>query len=117
MTLELAEEAHCQGFEAYHVAHIGKAGQNDAALATFAGASDLILVTNNATDFLKIYARHEVHPGLVVLLPSVPRQSELVLFRAALSALSGVPDAINQVVECDLDGTATRVRIYDLPAP
>jgi predicted nuclease of predicted toxin-antitoxin system len=116
LTLELTEEAHRFGFEGYHVAHIGKAGWKDWDLAAFAGARDLILVTNNATDFLSIYSHSDVHPGLVIILPSVPRAAELLLFRAALKMLSGMTDAINQIVQVDLDGTETRVRVYSLPA-
>ena len=115
LTIGLVEEARRWGFEAHHLVRLGRAGWRDWNIAAFAMADDFVLVTNNAVDFLQFYARQDVHPGLVLILPSVERAAQLVLFRAALRALKDLPDVVNKVIEASFDGLDTRVRIYDLP--
>ncbi|HVH81463.1 MAG TPA: DUF5615 family PIN-like protein [Stellaceae bacterium] len=92
LTIGLAVDAHAAGFEAYHVAHIGKAGWQDWNVAEFAVRGDLILVTNNGLDFLKVYQRGGVHPGLVIIIPSVHLEAQRTLFQAALDALRDISD-------------------------
>jgi predicted nuclease of predicted toxin-antitoxin system len=73
LSLDLVDEARGAGFEAYHVGHIGKAGWKDWTIAAFALAQDMVVVTNNATDFRALLRRERLHPGLVVIVPSVDR--------------------------------------------
>jgi len=49
----LVEEANRAGFEAYHVARVGRTSVADWSLAAHALLNDMIFVTNNATDKLK----------------------------------------------------------------
>jgi predicted nucleic acid-binding protein len=69
----LVNVARGANFEAYHLAHVGGASWPDWRIAAYAVDRDMILVTNNATDFRALYEREEVHPGLVILIPSVRR--------------------------------------------
>lgn len=116
LSLDLVGEAHRAGFEAYHVGHIGKAGWKDWNVAAFALAQDMVVVTNNATDFRALFRREPLHSGLVVIVPSVDRATEAQLFREALVRLIDVNDLVNKVLEVDFVSGGANVRIYDLPA-
>jgi predicted nuclease of predicted toxin-antitoxin system len=111
----LVDEARLAGFEAYHVAHIGRASWNDWDLVAHAVAQDLILVTNNAADFRALYAREELHSGLVIILPNVDRQTQLQLFQFALTVLPEAPDLVNKVLEIRLHSGAGDAELYDWP--
>jgi predicted nuclease of predicted toxin-antitoxin system len=117
LSLDLVGEAHRAGFEAYHAAHVGKAGWEDWNLSAFAAGNDMVVVTNNAGDFRRLYRQRQLHPGLVLILPNVDRQTEARLFAAALAQLAPVDDLVNQVMEIDLDDAQVKFRIYDLFAP
>ena len=84
----LVDAAREAGFDAYHLVHIGGASWADWRIAAYAVDRDLILVTNNRTDFQELYSRQEIHPGLVIVLPSVGREQQLRLFGAALDRLA-----------------------------
>jgi predicted nuclease of predicted toxin-antitoxin system len=116
LSLDLVGEAHQAGFEAYHLAHVGKAGWADWNVAAFASDNDMV-VTNNATGFRRLYRRRQLHPGLMLILPNVDRPTEARLFAAALAQLAPVDDLVNQVMEIDLDDAQVKFRIYDLFAP
>jgi hypothetical protein len=61
------------GHDARHVAHVGKAGWKDWNVARCARDEDFILVTNNASDFRRLYATEPLHAGLVILIPALGR--------------------------------------------
>jgi predicted nuclease of predicted toxin-antitoxin system len=63
--------AHAAGFEAVHVNHLGLSGQPDWALAERVAKDEFTFVTNNRVDFIKLFGKMELHPGLVVLVPKV----------------------------------------------
>ena len=117
LSLDLVHEAHRAGFEAYHLAHVGKAGWEDWNVAAFASEHGMVVVTNNASDFRRLYRRQQLHSGLVLILPNVDRPTEVRLFAVALVRLAKVNDLVNQVLEVDLDNGQVKVRIYDLFAP
>jgi predicted nuclease of predicted toxin-antitoxin system len=48
----IARRADC---EAQHVAHVGKAGWKDWNVLRYAAEGDFVLVTNNASDFRRLY--------------------------------------------------------------
>ena len=48
---------------------------------------DFTFVTNNAKDFRRLYAREEVHAGLMILIPNAPPTEQRILFDAALDEL------------------------------
>jgi predicted nuclease of predicted toxin-antitoxin system len=103
------------GHEAHHVAHIGRAGWKDWNVVRYARNGDFILVTNNASDFRRLYAAQPLHAGLVILLPAVDRNLQRRLFKAALDALATVGEPVNRVLEVDLDGDVVTLTLYDLP--
>ena len=107
---------HC-GHEARHVAHVGRAGWKDWNVTRYAGDNDLILVTNNASDFRQLYAAEALHAGLVILIPNVSRVLQQRLFRAALDELATAGEPVNRVLEVDLDGEDVTLTAYDLPPP
>ena len=47
----LVREAQASGSEAYHLAHMGRAGSPDGQVVDYALARDLVLVTNNQAIF------------------------------------------------------------------
>ncbi len=55
-----------------------------------------------------IYAKFDVHPGLMIILPSVSREDQIALFETALQAIETRDDLVNQVLEVSRDGS-TRV--------
>lgn len=117
LTVELVTIANHAGYHAEHVARVGKASWNDWSVLRHARDRDLILVTNNASDFRRLYAAEALHAGLVILLPNVPRSAQEALFRAVLAELARLGEPVNQVIEADLDGEDTVLTVYDLPPP
>lgn len=75
---------------------------------------DFILVTNNASDFRRLYAAEPLHAGLVILIPVVGRALQRKLFQAALDELAVTGDPVNRVLEVDLDGEEVSLTLYDL---
>jgi hypothetical protein len=68
----------------------------------------------NASDFRRLYARQQLHTGLILILPNVDRPTEARLFAAGLAQLAQADDLVNQVMEIDLDSGQVKFRIYDL---
>jgi predicted nuclease of predicted toxin-antitoxin system len=102
--LPLVQLAHEKGFEAYHVAHRGLAGQEDHELLPVLLENDFVLVTNNGRDFESLLGGEDaVHPGLVILMTQVRPSVQVTLFRAVLDHLRARADLVNRVVEVDLD--------------
>ena len=115
LTVELAREAERNGYEAHHVAHLGKASWKDWALRDYAIRHDFVLVTNNASDFRVLYATTDLHPGLVILVPNVVQEKQVLLFGEALKKLAQCSDAMNKVLEVDITGDDITLRLYDFP--
>ena len=82
----------------------------------YARDGDFILVTNNASDFRRLYAAQLLHAGLVILLPTVDRDLQRRLFKAALDELATIGEPVNFVLEVDLDGDDVTLALYDLPS-
>ena len=116
LTVELAREAEKAGFEAHHVAHLGKTSWKDWAIRDHAITGDFVLVTNNASDFRTLYAAKDLHLGLVILVPNVVQSKQVLLFRVALNRLAELSDAINKVLEVGIVGDEITLKLYDFPA-
>ena len=86
------------GHAAEHVARVGKAGWKDWNVARHASDGDFIVVTNNASDFRRLYARQSLQAGLVIIIPSVNRAQQCQLFRGALDELGVIGEPINRVL-------------------
>jgi predicted nuclease of predicted toxin-antitoxin system len=111
----LVQLAQASGHEAYHLAHIGRTGSEDWEVVELTLARDMVLVTNNASDFRRLYAAEELHPGLVVLVPNVERETQLRLFRAALARLRAIGALLNKALEVHLRGDDVILDEYDWP--
>jgi predicted nuclease of predicted toxin-antitoxin system len=116
LSIDLVTVAQKAGHDAYHVAHVGKAGWKDWNVARHAREGDFVLVTNNASDFRRLYAAQPLHAGLVIIIPNVGRVVQQQLFLGALEQLAAIGEPINQVLEVDLDGEDVTFALYDLPA-
>jgi hypothetical protein len=92
------------------------AGSKDHELMAKIEAEDFTLVTNNAVDFRRRFREQAVHPGLVILIPSVTPSVQRLLFLAALDFI-GERDLLNRVIEVDLKGHTYVIRKYEFPPP
>lgn len=115
LSVDLVSVAARAGFDASHVARIGKAGWKDWNVARHAGEGDFVLVTNNASDFRRIYAKQALHAGLVVIIPNVNRAGQQRLFQETLAELATLGNLINRVMEVDIDRDEVTFTVYDLP--
>ena len=120
LSIDLVLTASQAGHEAQHVARVGKAGWKDWNVARHASEGDFVLVTNNASDFRRLYAAQPLHAGLVIIIPTVNRAAQQRLFRGALDELAGSGEPVNRVLEVDIDGddvTFNTLRPSDNPSP
>jgi predicted nuclease of predicted toxin-antitoxin system len=106
--------AHEAGYVCDHVNFLGLGGCKDWQLMKRVRAEDYTLVTNNRLDFMALYAKEPLHPGLIIILPNVTPSRQRELFRAALVHIGG-RDLINTVLEVDLTGTTAICREYVYP--
>jgi predicted nuclease of predicted toxin-antitoxin system len=106
--------AHAADFEATHVNRLGLSGQPDWALAERIVKDEFTFVTNNRVDFIQLFGKMELHPGLVVLVPNVVPALQRALFEGAIQYLAG-RDLVNTVIEVSLEGETVRCMEYQLP--
>ena len=100
LSAALVATAKARGFDAGHVTHLGKTGWQDWNLVPFAVANDYIIVTSNRRDFLKEYAKLDIHSGLVVIIPRGKRDEQTRLFEKALEVFAlRNDDLVNTLVE------------------
>jgi predicted nuclease of predicted toxin-antitoxin system len=115
LSVDLVPIAEALGHAAQHIARVGKSGWKDWNVARYAREGDFVLVTNNASDFRRLYAAQSLHAGLVIIIPNVARALQRKLFRATLDELAATGEPINKVLEVDLDGEEVTFAFYDLP--
>lgn len=116
LTIDLIRIAAEAGYEAQHVARIGRADWKDWNVASYAADGDFVLVTNNASDFRKLYAANPLHTGLIIIVPNVDRGLQQTLFRAALDTVASANDLVNRVLEVGIEGENVTLDLYDLPS-
>jgi hypothetical protein len=88
------------------------AGAKDYQLRDLILSEELVLVTNNWRDLDVILGVSEIHPGLMIIKPNLPREKQKELFGALLAAAARLRDTINKVLEVDEAGN---VKVYELP--
>jgi len=115
LSVDLVSVAGQAGYQAEHVAHVGKAGWKDWNVVRYASDGDFVAVTNNASDYRQLYSPTPLHAGLVIIVPNVDRRTQRRLFRSALDKLATIGEPINRVLEVDLEGDEVTFRLYDLP--
>jgi hypothetical protein len=87
------------------------AGAKDYQLIEFILRGELVFVTNNWRDLDEMCGESEMHPGLLIIKPNVPREKQKALFGALLTAAAKLTDMINKVLEVD---DAGNVKVYEL---
>src|SRR5271156_1164887 len=115
LSVLLPQTAHVRGYEATHINHYGLRQSEDWDILKVVAEEDWILVTNNAFEFRGRYKRLEVHPGVVFLIPTVPRLQQIELFSAALDAISESPDMVNAALDVTYAGNHIRLNRYAIP--
>lgn len=110
----LVTVAHEAGHQCDHVNFLGLSGSKDWQLMNESRRREYTFVTNNRTDFMALYAKEELHAGLVIILPNVTPARQRELFRAALLHI-GDRDLTNVVLEVDLSGAFAVFREYAFP--
>ena len=111
----LVGTAEMHGHEARHVNWLGLSGQTDWGLMQRIVAEDFAFVTNNARDFMKLFAREPLHAGLIIIVPQVVPSRQRELFDALLHELGPQQFLMNEVVEVAIDGDEVIISRYELP--
>ena len=101
-------------YEAYHVAHLGMSGLKDHELMLRIRDEDFTLVTNNAIDFRRLFRKEQIHPGLVIFVPSVAPAIQRSLLETVLDYI-GDRGLVNRAVEIALSGETAQIEEYEIP--
>ena len=104
---ELAVTAKQHGYEGAHVRQLQLGSASDDALTRVALEREDIIVTNNARDFRRLYARLAAHPGLVIILPSLAIGLQITCFIDVIAFIEAQPSVIDQMVTVRRDGHIT----------
>ena len=104
--------------ESTHVSWLGMSGAKDHLITGRAITDGFVLVSQNTVDFRSIYARQEVHVGLIGFNTAAGMMSlelQKSLFLLALSELAG-NEAWNEVLEISVSAQGlVTVERYALP--
>lgn len=111
----LVDVAQQRGHEGHHVNWIGLSGATDRGLMPHIVEGNFTFVTNNAVDFRRLYARQELHAGLVIIVPQVAPARQRALFASLLDTFEQVDALVNEVIEISLDGEDVVITRYELP--
>ncbi|MER8465873.1 DUF5615 family PIN-like protein [Mesorhizobium sp. M1396] len=106
-----------RGHEANHVNWLGLSGETDWDLMPLIVEEDFTFVTNNAKDFRKLYAKEQVHAGLIIVVPQVGPEKQRELFDALLEDFGPEEFLINEVIEIEIENGNAIVTRYELPSP
>jgi predicted nuclease of predicted toxin-antitoxin system len=112
----LVEVALRRGHEATHVNYRGLSGVQDWNLMAPIRENAFTFVTNNAKDFRRLYAREDIHAGLVILIPNVPPAVQRALFDAVLDDLDETAGLINEALEVEVVDGEIQITRYELPS-
>ncbi|WP_244548244.1 DUF5615 family PIN-like protein [Bosea vaviloviae] len=94
LSLDLVALAKTRHHYATHVVYRGLQGTLDPDLIPVIQSGGFAFVTNNARDFLALYAKEDVHPGLVIIIPgSIGREKQVELFGRALDKIEPLPES------------------------
>lgn len=115
LTPKLVAVAKARGHDATHITFLGKAGLSDWNILTLVLQQEFVLVTNNGRDFLQLFDRVELHPGLIVILPQGDRDLQAALFHRALDVAQQAGDLMNRLIEV-LPSGEVRIRSWPDPA-
>lgn len=111
----LVAVAQDHGHDCFHVNWLGLSGETDWDLMPRSVAEDFTFVTNNARDFRKLYAREDLHAGLVIIVPQVLPVQQRELFTLVLQELADAQVLVNEVVEIAIEVGEVILTRYSLP--
>ncbi|MBY3328926.1 DUF5615 family PIN-like protein [Rhizobium laguerreae] len=111
----LVAVAQHHGHDGFHVNWLGLSGETDWDLMPRIVAEDFTFVTNNARDFRKLYAREDLHAGLVIIVPQVLPGQQRDLFALVLQEVAVSADLVNEVIEIALEEGEAVLTRYALP--
>jgi predicted nuclease of predicted toxin-antitoxin system len=101
---KLASIAQARGLVAKHVARLNLEDMNDWHVAALAAERNYVVVANNRRDILRLYVELEVHIGLIITMPTVPRHEQMRPFALALDVAEHQDSLINLLIEVQADG-------------
>jgi len=110
----LVAVAQNHGHECSHVNWLGLSGETDWDLMPRIIEGNFAFVTNNARDFRKLYAREELHAGLILIVPQVLPTLQRELFEAVLDGLPADGDLLNEIIEVTIDDGLAMITRYAL---
>jgi len=106
--------AHAAGYVADHVNYLNLGGLKDWQLLPVIREREFTFVTNNGPDFLTLFGKEPLHPGIIIIVPNVTPALQRELFKAALDHI-GARDLTNSVVEVKYVGHRIVCSEYPLP--
>lgn len=106
--------AHAAGYVADHVNYLSLGGLKDWQLLPVIREREFTFVTNNGADFLALFGKEPLHPGVIIIVPNVAPVLQRELFKAALDHI-GARDLTNSVVEVKYVGDRIVCSEYALP--
>lgn len=74
---------------------------------------EYVFVTNNASDFKKLFGQEQIHAGLIIIVPSTSPEIQRALFEAALEEIKN-NETINSVVEVRLQKDRIVIETFEL---
>ena len=95
------------------MAHLGMSGLKDHELMLRIRDEDFTLVTNNAIDFRRLFRKEQIHPGLVIFVPSVAPAIQRALLETVLDYI-GDRDLVNRAIEIKLTGDTSEIEEYEI---
>ncbi|AJD44027.1 DUF5615 family PIN-like protein [Rhizobium sp. SEMIA 4085] len=111
----LVAVAQGHGHDCFRVNWLGLSGEADWDLIPRIIEGDFTFVTKDARDFRKLYAKEELHAGLVIIVPQVLPSLQRELFDLILQELVEA-QLVNEVIEVTIDGDEGAVLArYSLP--
>jgi hypothetical protein len=113
--MSLVEVAATRGHEAHHVNWLGLGGETDWDLMPRIVDGDFTFVTNNASDFRRLYSRHPLHAGLIIIVPQVPPAMQRELFNAILDEFNQADEPVNEAIEVRIEDQQIIIERYALP--
>ena len=111
----LVTVAQTRGHECFHVNWLGLSGETDWNLMPRIVEGNFTFVTNNARDFRKLYAKEELHAGLVIIVPQVLPARQREMFDAVLDELANSDELLNEIIEISVEEDALVITRYVLP--
>ena len=67
----LIQVAHAAGYVADHVNYLSLGGLKDWQLLPVIREREFTFVTNNSADFLALFGKEPLHPGIIIIVPNV----------------------------------------------